>query len=245
MEFTAEDARALAETLNGAFGPWIDLARDALFGPPAQRLYVLQIGAIVLAMCLFFAIRADRWAVRTIETADEVIFEKFMGRTPTKQDSFEKQQSDIRSRAWPFYGVAATSLGITLLAGVVVPTLLLFATTIRYTWFSPTGSHLLDEHHLPVSDPTAHQAIMFAVDQTLRGGVFDFLEVFSLALSRLHNNPENWPFSIGVFGHHVFVEAFLFSGLILFARSCLKVPPLVSKALEEHRKNHERAKAKA
>lgn len=228
MEFTAEDAKVAIRAV------WVILS-----SPLAQRVYVVLIGAGTLALCLRWAIRADRRAINNIALAESEFDKRFLGPIPTLLDTFENQQNKIRARAVPLRRDAWAAFGVSFVAGFIVPTLMLLAATWQYHWLDPTATHLLDEAGQPFATPSIQQAAWFTADQTLRGGLFDLLEIFSWQVAALDNNPANHLFSIGVFGQHLFVEAFIFSGLLLLTRSLWQISSFLSRSLATHEKTFE------
>jgi hypothetical protein len=88
-----------------------------------------------------------------------------------------------------------------------------------FAWFNSAGGHVLDSSGRLVTYPPAAESLIFVIDQTFRGGLFDLLEVFDLEITTYQNNPRNFLFSTGLFAHHLFIEAFIFSGLALFAHN--------------------------
>ena len=223
--------------------PLFDLAYDALWSLAAQRIYLLETAVALLAVSLYGAFRADRWADDNIKDATVEIPRAFLGPTVTLGGSFDRQQADIRNRARPLRQKAALSFLASLLAGVVVPTGMLIAATQYYSWLDPGAAHLLGSAGEPLSNPTWTQTLLFAGDQTFRGGVFDLMEVFDWTITPLDNNPANPAFTTGVVVHHLFIEAFIFSGVGLFALSLWRIRRLVRQTLANHRAKHEAAVA--
>ena len=232
MEFTAEDAKTL-----------IRAAWAILSSPVAQRVYVLVVSAAVLAASLRAAIRADQRATRNIADAERELGTGVPGPPPASLNGFLRQQKCIiLPKADKLIRGAWIALGVSFLAGVVVPISLLFLATWKCSWLDGAGDHLMDASGHPLSDPTVLQAALFAVDQTFRGGLFDVLEVFGWQITPLDNNPDNIWFSIGVVLHHLFVEAFIFSGILLFGRSRWQIHNFLTGALL---RNWEKCEAKA
>ena len=187
-----------------ALVPLFDLARSALWSLPAQRIYVLEIGLTILALSLYAAIGANRWASANILLAQKRFSTGVPGPPPDTRDRFEWQQVCIvLAKARSLRATAGLALAISVGAGVVVPTALLFLATLRYRWLDVGGGHLLDRARNELSDPGLWQSALFTVDQTLRGGLFDVFEVFAWQVTTLDNNPANFWFSVGVFFHLV------------------------------------------
>lgn len=230
MEFTAEDAKVLIRT------GWACLS-----SPQAQRFYVLAIGSIVLVGCLIRAIRADRQATDKLGRTEAILDRKFKGPIPKLRSTFDRQQAIIRKRAERAERRAGHSLWQGFVSGAVVPTAMLGAVTFWYRWFDPQGAHLLDAEGHPLSHPTILQSVIFTADQTFRGGLLDFLEVFAIHFTPLVNNPANRFFSTGVFAHHLFVEAFLFTCILLYGRARWQIDRIRRRVLRKHRERYEDA----
>lgn len=233
MDTTSEDIRAMLDTVC-----------VALSSPLAQRIYALAAGSVFLTGCLVWAIQANRHAAANITKAERAFAQEFRGPTPTRETGIAKQQHFISERAPPLYRAASRSFWVSFLAGVVAPGAMLVTMTFLYGWFDPDHAHLLDMQGRPVSQPSLPQTLMFALDQTFRGGLFDLLEVFSVHVTPLRNNPANIWFSAGVFAHHLFVEAFIFSGILLYGQSRWRIGRLRRDALAAHEAKVDQAKAK-
>ena len=105
---------------------------------------------------------------------------------------------------------------VSLACGVLLPALVLFAMVFAYPWFDASSAHLIDDLRRPSQDVGLVTAALFVADQTLRGGLFDLIEIFAVDVAQITNNPANIPFSMGLFAYHLYVEAFVFSGFVLF-----------------------------
>lgn len=215
-----------------------------LSAPLAWRVYALIAGTVALGCCLAVAIWADRRADARISDAATEYKEIIRGQPAFNDDTVADQVKRIRAKAPELRRAAWGSLGISFFAGVVAPSLALLSVVCGYTWFDSGGGHLVDAMRQPVSQPSVLEAATFVADQTLRGGLFDLLEVFAVQVTHLDNNPANVWFSAGVFAHHLFVEAFIFSGILLFGRSLLRVRQLERQTLEWFSERTRQAKAR-
>lgn len=212
MEFTAEDAKSL-----------IHAAWDILSSMPAQRTYALVLAAWVVRASLRSALRADREARHRIDAGQEDFKGIVSGRPAFRDQTIEQQREKILAASQESRRKAWSSLRRSVFAGVVVPSSLLMLVVMFYSWLDPTGGQLLDGGGRPLTHPAPLDAALFVLDQTLRGAVSDALEVFDQQITPLQNNPHKLLFSAGIFAHHLFLEAFIFSGLALFAHSLWRI----------------------
>lgn len=132
------------------------------------------------------------------------------GRPPSTRRGIAKRRNAIANHRKQHSLNIANSTGQMLLLGVVVPTILFGLGTFFYFWFDPSVAPLVDAMTLaPVAEVSGWQLGTYIADHLLRGGLFDLMEVFRLRSTTVTNNIHAYPYSIGVFAYHLYVEVFL------------------------------------
>lgn len=207
-------------------------AWEVLSSPVALRVEVLAVGAGVLAASLWAAIWANRRAETNIQVAEADFSKTFPGPKPKLPAAIANRKAFFTGIANRIHRQALIALVISFVAGVIVPSSMLYAMTLNYSWFDAEGAHLLNAASHPINSLSLAQAGLFVLDQTLRGGVFDLLEVFALDIVVIDNNPANVRFSTGVFAYHLMVEAFVFSGIWLYVKTVRRLRQLESGVAE-------------
>ena len=208
MEFTAEDAKVA-----------IRAAWAILSSPLAQRVYVVAIGAAVL-LGSFLGAKKGIGLIQAHAAQTPAKFSNLrQGRRP--QNAVQLSRKIAKLIAVYLGGLFGASKGsmISVTCGVLIPAATLFAMTFAYPWFDDSTVHLINASHHPVPPPNLSAAGLFVADQTLRGGLFDLIEIFAVDIAEISNNPANLPFSFGLFAYHLYVEGFVFTGLFLLARN--------------------------
>lgn len=187
----------------------------------ALRVYALLVGAAALAFSLRQAISANTRLASQFEDTSRLVRLARRGR-PTTAEGWARRRERIRALYREGLRNAAGLLVRSFSFGVVAPATALLFATLNYGWFQPAAEHLLSAGE-PVRRVPAPDAAMFVLDQTLRGGLFDLLEVFALQTTPIDNNPASWAYSSGLFLYHLYVEAFVFSGALLFVQSAWRL----------------------
>lgn len=221
MDIQLEDARA-----------WLDGLGEVLTSAPAWRAYAVVLGALVLLGSLALAIRANGTIAAQFEETARALRQARKGQ-PKSAEAWERRRQKIRQIARRGVGRAARWSLLSLACGVALPAGALFVATIFYEWFDATGSHLLNAVRTPLTEVDPQTAAIFVLDQTLRGGLFDLLEVFEWRVTPVDNNPTRLPFSVGLFLYHLYVEAFVFSGTALFAQSVWRLHRQAAAEIEQ------------
>lgn len=190
---------------------------ELLSTPAAFRGYAVAAGAVALVISLSIAIAANRSLANQFDITSRQLRAARKGK-PSTPEGWRRRGDKVRGIIGDGIRASAKSMLSSLMFGVVVPATALLVATLYYGWFDPRADHLLasgaPENQIGMAD-----AAMFVLDQTLRGGLFDLLEVFALQTTHIDNNPAAWPYSTGIFLYHLYVEAFVFSGILLFIRS--------------------------
>lgn len=208
-----------------AIGDWVARGTGVVWqlitSEMAQRLYVVSLSAGVLLASLRRAYNHKAILDEITETYFEV---SFPGRVPTNPKSIHKR--DIREAEIRHVRVVALwrRLAELVVLGVVVPSAFLGAATIWYDWFDPSQSPLvLQGSGEPVRAPPTQQLIMYIADQILRGGLFDFFEVFNFNIASLTNNTRAYAYSTGLVFFHLYVESFMLFGLLYLGRATVLI----------------------
>lgn len=205
MEFTAEDAKAL-----------IRAAWAVLSSPLAQRVYVLLIGAGILLVSLLSAKTGIRLVDDQKAKTHKSLRALRMGTPPDTRPKLTVKIGKLVSRYLLGLLAAIPGLLVSLVCGVAIPAIVLFAMLFAYRWFDPLVPHLLDVAGQPVERLDLVSASWLLADQTLRGGLFDLIEIFALEVTPITNNPANIPFSMGLFAYHLYVESFVSAGFAIW-----------------------------
>ncbi len=150
----------------------------------------LALAMIVLAwLVAFLTHRAN-----VTRSADFV--EKVRGAKPLNPDKIRKKIDRLRrfQRNKTLY--VAGLMTVILVAGAVVPGAMLAMIAVWQDWFLPGPAALL-VNGMPFAPAQAgsYELGLFVVDQALRGGLADTLEVFRVAFTPIENNPENFAYS--------------------------------------------------
>lgn len=192
---TSTEAMALLERL------WTHLS-----SLPAQRAYVLTAGAAFLGFALWSAWREHQFLDRLSAT---YFNKQYRGRKPIRQKTIrrrEREAAEFRRHRWrEVWG----RVGKLLILGVLTPTLLLAVGAHFYGWFDADHvPFVVAETRAPIETLSALQMAMFVVDELLRGGFLDVLEVFDVAPYFVTHNPDNFIFSSAVLVYRTFVAIF-------------------------------------
>ncbi len=204
MEFTAEDAKVA-----------IRAAWAVLSSPLAQRVYVVGLGGLVLGTSYWRALTANILVAETFDKTMKLVRKARRGRRPTTAKGIENRRKRIQTIKCSGIWSSVSWAGISLFFGVLMPASALFLATLHYPWLDHGARHLVANGMATTAQLNHDQAAMFVADQTLRGGLFDLFEVFAFQMTAIDNNPAVIPFTIGLFLYHLFVESFVFSGLLL------------------------------
>jgi len=184
----------------------IETAWTWISAPMALRLYVLAAGAAVLAFALFQAYRDHKFLDQL--SADD--FQKtFRGPRPIREKTKRKRQREIeafRRNRWRTVWIRLIKL---LILGVVVPSAMLAAAAYWYQWFDPVRApFLIVGTQQTVTHTDLPKLAFFVLDELMRGGFLDTLEVFRIEPHFLTHNHDNKVFSAGVLAYRTFVAIF-------------------------------------
>ncbi|MES2988980.1 MAG: hypothetical protein V4808_13840 [Pseudomonadota bacterium] len=175
---------------------------------PAQRLYVLAIAIALLVLSFRTALRKKR-ALHELLEGKPFQF-TWPGPPPTKPAGIAKRLEAIAEKRRELTRkIVRTGMAMVGL-GVAVPTALFAAGTFWYQWFDASAPPLVEATTLaPVAVVGWWQLLTYIGDHLLRGGLFDLMEVFRLRSTTVTNNVAAYPYSVGVFVYHLYVEVFL------------------------------------
>lgn len=227
MEFTAEDAKELIRAA------WVILS-----SPLAQRVYVLVLITGLLSASLFSA-KLGLKLLRKQTDATRAAWNQKKKGPPTR--TLAALSAKIAAIiAIYLNGLAGSFWGflISLACGVFVPAVVLLTMVFAFPWFDAGCHHLIEDLGQPVEHIGLPAALLFVADQTLRGGLFDLIEIFAIDVAHISNNPACVTFSLGLFGYHLFVEAFILSGLLLLGYNALVLGQELLVEIKLHQNRH-------
>ncbi|MBX3494455.1 MAG: hypothetical protein KF899_15920 [Parvibaculum sp.] len=150
----------------------------------------LALAMIALAGLVFYMTHI----ARKLRAAD--FLKQWRGAKPKKVESIQKRIDDIiRFKRLRVFYVTSLVAGI-LTAGAVLPGGLLAMIAVWQDWFLPGPAALLIDGMPYAPAQTGFSELgLFVVDQALRGGLADTLEVFQVTFTSIENNPENFAYS--------------------------------------------------
>lgn len=176
-----------------------------------MRVYAI-IGAIaLLALSGWIAVRELR-RVRILAPAD--FTHKFPGRQPWSKDGLDKRiaalESYKRSKMLHFLW----HLGLLTGFGLIVPSLLLGAAVMHYSWLSggDVAFVAIGQPASTVAHPTSAQTSLFVVSQFIRSPT-DVLEIFNIDISPIQVGHGHTLMKLGLLAYHLFIGAF---ALVIF-----------------------------
>ncbi|RYY24563.1 MAG: hypothetical protein EOP62_16355 [Sphingomonadales bacterium] len=211
-----------------AEGLWI-----TIISGPAQRMYVAG-AAVVILWLAFWAAVSRRSTLRAILT--DPAYTKAKSRRGPKafrDPTIDGYLHDIAIRERQALRRILGLAGQILSFGVLLPTIMFGLATLHYQWFHVGMPALVESQTLlPVPEVSAWQLLTYVIDNVLRGGLFDLMEVFRLHSTTVTNNIAAYPYSVGVFIYHLYVEGFLIVAVATAAHAIF----LVRKALQEERR---------
>lgn len=175
------------------YSVFLQQAQDMLTSDSALFSYSwLGVGlAFVVSVVLALNIR------KAINGFSENYFKaKFAGRNPHTEHGIAKRIDDINRMTSNRVKTVLLSSVTLLIFGVAVPGGLLIFIATHHEWFMP-GSPPLIVDGAPVGTEELNwfQLAIFAVDQGLKGGLSDSLEVFGVHIGDVRHNPRNIVFS--------------------------------------------------
>jgi hypothetical protein len=192
---TSADAIALLERL------WAGAS-----SPPAFWLYVLGAGAGLLIFALWSAWREHRF----LDRLSAVYFDKrYRGRPPVLARTKRRREREVAAFRRGRWRDVWRRVGKLLLLGIVLPTAMLAAGAHWYSWFDAEHTpFIVAATHQPISGLSVGQMAMFLLDELMRGGFLDVLEVFDVRPYFVTHNPDNYVFSGAVLAYRTFVAIF-------------------------------------
>lgn len=180
---------------------------------PAQRIYVLAIAAGFLILSFRIAYRRRRDLETMLE--GKPFQRTWRGPDPRTPEGIERRLAAMAKLRRDILLKMARTAGVMVCLGVLAPTALFALGTLYYQWFDASAPPLVEATTLvPVATVEWWQLATYIIDHMLRGGLFDLMEVFRLRSTTVTNNIGAYPYSIGVFVYHLYVEVFL---LFVFA----------------------------
>lgn len=215
-----------------AIAAWLQQAArivwDVVSSGPAQRGYVLALGAAILVAALARA-RRRKTELENISVAYFAV--SHPGRKPTRIESVLRRMNEDRAIQLGRARSAGFAFAELLFLGVVLPCLFLLLGTVYYQWFDASADPLVDAASgVPVHHPGTVQLAAYVLDHLLRGGLFDLMEVFKIKTTSVSNNANAYPYSIGVFLFRLYIEAFFLFGLISIGRVSLIIAQVLRDA---------------
>lgn len=185
-----------------------ETAWRAASSPLALRLYVLVIAAALLALSFRTALRRKQ-ALHGLLEGKPFQF-AWPGPPPTTEAGIAKRLGAIAEKRRELTRKIARTAVEMVALGVALPTILFAAGTFWYQWFDASAPPLVEATTLaPVAAVGWWQLLTYIADHLLRGGLFDLMEVFRLRSTTVTNNVAAYPYSVGVFVYHLYVEVFL------------------------------------
>ena len=200
---------------------------------PAQRMYVAGAAAAILWFA-FWAAVARRSTLRGILTDPAYTkVKQRRGRKAFLDPTIDGYLDETRIREKQALRRIIGLAGQMLCFGVLLPTVMFGLATLYYQWFHAGTPPLVESQTLrPVPEVGAWQLLTYVIDNVLRGGLFDLMEVFRLHSTTVTNNVAAYPYSVGVFLYHLYVEGFL----IVAVATAVHAIYLVRRALKEERR---------
>lgn len=147
----------------------------------------------------------------------------FRGRRPTTESAIDTRVVALEAERRARIIKCWQQLAQLFLLGVILPTSALFFATLHYNWFYAGVPPLVDlATAQPVPRPGLIQLSLFTVDQLLKGGLSDLMEVIRLQVSPVSNNTAAYPFSVLLFGFRSYLDIFVILGFASLADIIVK-----------------------
>lgn len=179
---------------------------EALSSPTAQRVYVLGAGLGLLVFALWSAWREHRF----LDRLSAAYFNKsYRGRKPVLARTIRRREREAVAFRRHRWREVWARVGKLLALGILTPTVLLAAGAHFYGWFDPDGvPFIVAATRQPMNSLSPLQMAMFVLDELLRGGFLDVIEVFEVKPFFVTHNPGNIVFSSAVLLYRTFVAVF-------------------------------------
>lgn len=215
------------------------LAGWALFtSPGSARAHALGLIACLLGASLYSARIGIRMVRNERQATIKAWNRKRQGHPPGTIPALSRKIAAVISIYLTGLLGSLKGVIVSLACGVMLPAVVLFVMVFAYPWFDSSNAHLVDSMGRPVDSVDPLAALLFVADQTLRGGLFDLIEIFAIDVTQITNNPANYPFSISLFLYHLYVEAFVFTGIVLFGHNAWVLGRQLIEEIRHHRKRH-------
>ena len=185
---------------------WLERLWAVASSPAALRVYVLLAGAGLLVFALWSAWREHRF----LDRLSAVYFDKrYRGRPPVLARTRRRREREVAAFRRGRWRDVWRRVGKLLVLGIVLPTAMLAAGAQWYDWFdAERAPFIVAATREPVSSLTPWQMTLFLLDELMRGGFLDVLEVFDVRPYFVTHNPDNYVFSGAVLAYRTFVAIF-------------------------------------
>ena len=200
---------ALFEQILRDFPHWLHASVALATSWWALRVYAVAMAVAVLAASFWFAQRQRGWLMG-LEPGK---FRSLLPRPQAQAQKFQIQKQLAKLHAFKQSKVLSAfgSLGLLILFGFVVPSVLIGASIAWYRWFDPSGHLLVGNGARPLGAPSLPQTFWFVVSQMSLGvagspaSVAGFFGAHIAAVSFDRSNPVS---VLAVLGYRYFVGAF-------------------------------------